>query len=109
LNSIFGVVNYGNYDNFPLNSVGINVENMVETLEVNNSSFTMQHTAIMFREAGNPIVGENYFSGGVIYIHHAVNVSITNSNFTQNDGWRTGGIWCEEIDSGVIYILNCFF
>jgi hypothetical protein len=46
-----------------------------------------------FHIPGNPVVHTDYYAGGVVMIYHAENVKISNSNFTQNDGWRTGGIW----------------
>ncbi|KAA6368856.1 MAG: hypothetical protein EZS28_035617, partial [Streblomastix strix] len=40
---------------------------------------------------------------------HADSVRITNSNFTQNEGWRTGGIFCHDITNQVLYLQNCMF
>jgi hypothetical protein len=47
--SAFENVNYGNYDNSPYHSAGITMGNMAESLEIYNSAFTWQNSAIIFR------------------------------------------------------------
>jgi hypothetical protein len=43
-----------------------------------------------------------YNSGGTIVISRAISVMITNTNFTQNEGWRTGAIAVEYLDGGTL-------
>jgi hypothetical protein len=50
-----------------------------------------------------------YYSCGTIVISSATSVKITNTNFTQNEGWRTGGIAVENLNGGVLNLNNCQF
>ncbi|KAA6381461.1 MAG: hypothetical protein EZS28_023012, partial [Streblomastix strix] len=110
LNSVFGVTNYANTDISSMYGAAIRMHNTAcDNLEIDNTLFTMQHTAVVFTIQGSPVLGQDYYAGGAVIIAHAKNVRITNTNFTQSYGWRTGGIGCQDIDTQVLYLQNCNF
>ncbi|KAA6401816.1 MAG: hypothetical protein EZS28_002652, partial [Streblomastix strix] len=108
MNCIFGSVNYGNTDQFMNYATGIKMQNTAENLDINNTLFTQQISTISFTDANNAIVRQNYLSGCIV-INHAENVRISYSNFSQNEGWRTGCIQSIDIRTSVLYLQNCKF
>ncbi|KAA6379794.1 MAG: hypothetical protein EZS28_024679, partial [Streblomastix strix] len=109
INSSFDAVTYDNRLGSTVYAAGIRMQNSAGNLVIDSSVFASQHTSVINAQVDqNPIVPDPYH-GGVIVLISSINAKITNTIFQQNDGWRTGGIFCQEIESGILALSNCSF
>ncbi|KAA6394241.1 MAG: hypothetical protein EZS28_010232 [Streblomastix strix] len=92
----------------PTNAATIYCEDKFGSLSINNSNFTQQYTSLSDPPTSDILKLQNNaeYGGGCIVIQNAQSLKFIESNFTQNQGWRTGVINVQKMRNNWYFQAN---
>ncbi|KAA6374226.1 MAG: hypothetical protein EZS28_030247, partial [Streblomastix strix] len=116
-NSQFEQCVYKNDVQMKMKSASIHTKDKSGIITITNTSYSIITTVgsdspiTQLMRTTNPLLYKDAvdFDGGAIFIEEAEQLTITLSNITNNQGWRTGGINIRKLAVPKIIINGCLF